>query len=213
MRRQPGAPRRGGEPDGEDRSELDVQPVGGRPARPGHVRQEDQGADVHGLPVGGRADRAGTAPTSPSTSPARTASGSRSPTAPTSTRSIRTPTTGCTTSWSCTSPNRHRSSTPAVVKAAAPVVYDEAMGLPKTELVTLPADPDPGTADLRIGAVGVRSAAVRSACCSTTARGPRRLGSTTAGDPYPGFEAVVLEVPDPRHEGSHLVLRGGRHAR
>src|SRR5262249_28138574 len=28
----------------------------------------------------------------------------------------------------------------AVVKAAAPVVYDEAMGLPKTEVVTLPSD-------------------------------------------------------------------------
>ena len=29
----------------------------------------------------------------------------------------------------------------AVVHAAAPVVYQEAMGLPKTDLVTLPSDP------------------------------------------------------------------------
>ena len=39
------------------KAELDLQRDGRRPARPGHVRQEDQGADVHGLPVGGRADR------------------------------------------------------------------------------------------------------------------------------------------------------------
>ena len=30
---------------------------------------------------------------------------------------------------------------PAVVRAAAPVIYQEAMGLPKTDLVTLPPDP------------------------------------------------------------------------
>ena len=37
------------------------------PLDPISVRQQDQGPGVHGVPVRGRADRAGTAPTSPST--------------------------------------------------------------------------------------------------------------------------------------------------
>ena len=41
----------------EDRRELALRRRGRRPARPGHVREQDQGADVHGVPVGGRADR------------------------------------------------------------------------------------------------------------------------------------------------------------
>ena len=52
----------------------------------------------------------------------------------------------------------------------------------------------------------------RSGCCSTTARAPRRPARTTAGDPYPGFEQSFSDVPDPRHEGSDLVPRAGRHA-
>ena len=45
------------EPDGQDPRELSLQRAGRRPARPGHVRAQDQGAHVHGLPVGGRTDR------------------------------------------------------------------------------------------------------------------------------------------------------------
>ena len=48
----------------------------------------------------------------------------------------------------------------AVVRAAAPVLYQEAMGLPKTDVVTLPADPIQNAADVRIGARGLRRAAV-----------------------------------------------------
>ena len=116
-------------------------PAGGRPARPGHVRQQDQRADVHGLPVGGRADRRALRRSGPALHrhdpqvvhvhqrrPRRLA------------RSVYV-STGCTTSWSCTSPTRRRSINSAVVQAAAPVIYDEAMGLPKTDLVTLPPDP------------------------------------------------------------------------
>ena len=80
-------------------------------------------------PASGRTSRpAGTARTSSSTSPAPSTSGSPSPTAPTSTRSIPTPSTAGTTSWSCSSPTRRRSSTRAVIQAAAPVIYKQAMG-------------------------------------------------------------------------------------
>ncbi len=53
---QPGAPWRGGQPDGQDPRQLSLQRAGCRSAGPDHVRPQDQGADVHGLPVGGRAD-------------------------------------------------------------------------------------------------------------------------------------------------------------
>ena len=56
VRGQPGAARRGGRPDAEDRGQRALRPDGRRSARPDHVRQQDQGAGVHGLPVGGRAD-------------------------------------------------------------------------------------------------------------------------------------------------------------
>ena len=57
LRGQPGAAPRGRRPDGEDRRQRPLRARGRRPARPGHLRQQDQGADVHGLPVAGRADR------------------------------------------------------------------------------------------------------------------------------------------------------------
>ena len=53
---QPGASPRGGGPDGEDPRQRPLRPRGRGPARAGHVRQQDQRADVHGLPVAGRAD-------------------------------------------------------------------------------------------------------------------------------------------------------------
>ena len=90
--------------------------------------------------MGGRADRRALRRPRPALH-RHDRSGSRSPTAPTSTRSIRTPTTACTTSWSCTSPTRRRSSTQAVARAAAPVIYQRSDGAAETTLVTLPPDP------------------------------------------------------------------------
>ncbi len=111
LRGQPGPARRGGEPDGKDRSKLDVQPVGGRSAGPGHVRATRSTCRRSWRASSRTSRRAGTAPIWPSTSRAPPTSGSRSPTARTSTRSIRGRTTGCTTSWSCTSPTKRRSKT------------------------------------------------------------------------------------------------------
>ena len=53
---QPGPARRGGRPDGEDPRQRPLRAGGRRPAVADHVREQDQGADVHGLPVDRRAD-------------------------------------------------------------------------------------------------------------------------------------------------------------
>ena len=117
---QPGAPRRGGRPAGEDPGQRPLRADGRRPAVADHLRQQDQRADVHGLPVDRRADRR------PLPRPGRAlhrharASGSRSPTAPTSTRSTRRRSTAGTTSSSSTSRSRRRSLNSAVIHAAAP---------------------------------------------------------------------------------------------
>ncbi len=57
VRRQPGSARRGDERADGSQRKRDVQPVRRRPARPGHVRSQHRRSDVHGMPVGGRADR------------------------------------------------------------------------------------------------------------------------------------------------------------
>ena len=84
----------------------------------------------------------------------------------------------------------------AVVRAAAPVVYQEAMGLPKTDLVTLPADP----IQLQPSYESARSEfealpAIRVLFDNGAGTSP--TGSTTAGDPYPGFEQSFTKFPIP----------------
>ena len=54
---QPGAARRGDEPRRRDPPQRPLRPGGRQPARSGHVRAQDQGAVVRGLPVHRRADR------------------------------------------------------------------------------------------------------------------------------------------------------------
>ncbi len=54
---QPGAAPRGRRPDGQDPGQQPLQPAGGRPAGPGHLRAQDQRPHVPGLPVAGRTDR------------------------------------------------------------------------------------------------------------------------------------------------------------
>ena len=158
LRSQPGPPRRGGQP--ADRRSRKTRPTTRRwPTRSTRSRSSTKSTCRRSWRASGRTSRpAATAPIWPSTSPARSASGSRSPTAPISTRSIRTRTTGCTTSWSSTSRTRRRSTTRRSCDAAAPVVYQEAMGLPEGDLVTLPPDPIQEAADLRSGAGGIRRA-------------------------------------------------------
>ena len=98
----------------------------------------------------------------------------------------------------------------AVVHAAAPVIYQEAMGLPKSDIVTLPPDPIQLQPTYE-SALSAFQALPEIRVLFDNGAGTSPTGSTTAGDPYPGFEQSFSEVPDPRHEGSILVLRPGRH--
>jgi uncharacterized protein len=84
----------------------------------------------------------------------------------------------------------------AVVKAAAPVVYDEAMGLPKSDLVTLPTDPiqEQPTYESALAAFEALPA-IRILFDNGAGTSP--TGSTTAGDPYPAFEESFSQFPIP----------------
>jgi predicted acyl esterase len=84
----------------------------------------------------------------------------------------------------------------AITRAAAPVIYQAAMGLPQTDVVTLPVDP--------IQAIPTYSAAlaafkqlpqVRVLFDNGAGKGP--LGTANAGDPYPAFEQSFSALPVP----------------
>jgi predicted acyl esterase len=84
----------------------------------------------------------------------------------------------------------------AVVRAAAPVVYDEAMGLPKTDLVTLPADPIQEQPTYE-GALAAFESLPSIRVLFDNGAGTSPTGSTTPGDPYPGFEKSFSSFPVP----------------
>jgi predicted acyl esterase len=84
----------------------------------------------------------------------------------------------------------------AVVHAAAPVIYQEAMGLPKTDLVTLPADPIQ-TQPTYASALAAFEALPSIRVLFDNGAGTSPLGTTTAGDPYPGFEQSFSKFPIP----------------
>ncbi len=95
-----------------------------------------------------------------------------------------------------------------VVKAAAPVVYDEAMGLPKTELVTLPADPVQEQLTYE-SALSAFEALPQIRVLFDNGAGTSPLGTTTAGDPYPGFEASFSKFPIPGTKAHTWYLGAG----
>ena len=208
LRGQPGPARRGGQPDG--RRSKKTRPTTRRsPTRSTRSRSSTRSTCRRSWPASSRTSRpAVTAPIWPSTSPARAASGSRSPTAPTSTRSIRTRTTGCTTSWSCTSRTQAPIDNSAVVQAAAPVIYEEAMGLPEGDVVTLPPDPiqEQPTYESALAAFEALPA-IRVLFDNGAGTSP--TGSTTAGDPYPGFEQSFSEFPIPGTKAQTWYLGPG----
>ena len=84
----------------------------------------------------------------------------------------------------------------AVTRAAAPVIYRAAMGLPQSDLVTLPVD--------RIQSIPTYDAAlaafdqlphVRALFDNGAGAGPSRTANP--GDPYPGFEKSFSSLPVP----------------
>ncbi len=83
-----------------------------------------------------------------------------------------------------------------VVHAAAPVIYQEAMGLPKSDIVTLPADPIQLQPTYE-SALAAFEALPEIRVLFDNGAGTSPTGSTTAGDPYPGFEQSFSKFPIP----------------
>ncbi|MGN6373560.1 MAG: CocE/NonD family hydrolase [Solirubrobacteraceae bacterium] len=84
----------------------------------------------------------------------------------------------------------------AVVRAAAPVVYQTAMGLPEGDLVTLPPDPiqlQP-TYELALSAF---EALPQVRVLFDNGAGTSPTGTATPGDPYPSFERSFSSLPIP----------------
>jgi hypothetical protein len=84
----------------------------------------------------------------------------------------------------------------AVVDAAAPVIYQEAMGLPKEDLVTLPPESiqEQPTYEQAL-AEFEKLPEIRVLFDNGAGKSP--LGEATPGNPYPGFEATFSEFPIP----------------
>ena len=87
----------------------------------------------------------------------------------------------------------------AAPRAAAPVIYQAAMGLPQDDIVTLPADPIQAlpTYDLALEAFE-ELPQVRVLFDNGAGAGP--TGTAVPGDPYPGFEASFSSFPVPEAE-------------
>jgi len=84
----------------------------------------------------------------------------------------------------------------AVTRAAAPIIYQVAMGLPQSDVVTLPVDP--------IQAIPTYDAALAAFNQLPPVRvlfdngaGTSPTGSATPGDPYAGFEKSFASLPMP----------------
>ena len=84
----------------------------------------------------------------------------------------------------------------AVPRVAAPLIYQQAMGLPPTDLATLPVDPIQllPTYDLALAAFK-QLPQVRVQFENGAGKGP--LGTATAGDPYAAFTADFSSLPVP----------------
>jgi predicted acyl esterase len=84
----------------------------------------------------------------------------------------------------------------AIPRAAAPVIYQQAMGLPPTDLVTFPPDPIQllPTYDLALAAFE-QTPTVRVNFENGAGKGP--LGTANAGDPYSTFSASFSSLPVP----------------
>jgi len=93
----------------------------------------------------------------------------------------------------------------AVTSAAAPVVYQAAMGLPQNDLVTMPVDPiqaEP-TYDTALAAFE-KLPAVRVLFDNGAGSSP--TGDSTAGNPYAGFEQSFATWPIPKTTAARWYL-------
>jgi hypothetical protein len=84
----------------------------------------------------------------------------------------------------------------ALIRAAAPYIYQQAMGLPDTDLDTLPLDPIQAEPTYQSAlAAFEKLPSVRVLFDNGAGTSP--TGQQTAGDPYPGFEQSFSTFPIP----------------
>ena len=84
----------------------------------------------------------------------------------------------------------------AVIRAAAPEIYQSAMGLPQDDAATLPVDPIQLEPTYQ-SALKAFDALPDVRVLFDNGGGTSPTGSTTAGDPYPGFERSFSSLPVP----------------
>ena len=84
----------------------------------------------------------------------------------------------------------------AVIRAAAPEIYQSAMGLPQDDAATLPVDPIQLKPTYQ-SALKAFDALPDVRVLFDNGGGTSPTGSTTAGDPYPGFERSFSSLPVP----------------
>jgi hypothetical protein len=84
----------------------------------------------------------------------------------------------------------------ALIRAAAPVIYQQAMGLPQSDLDTLPPDPIQ-TEPTYQSALQAFEALPEVRVLFDNGAGQSPTGQSTAGDPYPGFEQSFSKLPIP----------------
>src|SRR5581483_10657556 len=89
------------------------------------------------------------------------------------------------------------------------VIYQQAMGLPQSDLVTLPADPIQ-TEPTYQSALSAFQALPQIRVLFDNGAGQSPTGQSTAGDPYPGFEQSFSKFPIPGTKARFWYLgRGG----
>jgi predicted acyl esterase len=84
----------------------------------------------------------------------------------------------------------------APTRAAAPVIYQTAMGLPQTDIVTLPPDPIQEQPTYQ-GALAAFQALPQARVLFDNGAGTSPTGSSTPGDPYAAFEQSFSAFPIP----------------
>jgi hypothetical protein len=97
----------------------------------------------------------------------------------------------------------------AVVKAAAPVVYKEAMGLPEGDVVTLPPDPIQTQPTYELALAEFEKLPEIRVLFDNGAGEAPAGGTNAAGNPYPGFEQSFSDFPIPGTTAKSWFLGAG----
>ena len=99
----------------------------------------------------------------------------------------------------------------AVIRAAAPVIYEDAMGIPDTDPITLPVDPIQTIPTYKAALTAFEQLPEIRVLFDNGA-GSSPTETSSAGDPYPGFEQDFSIVPHSGNGRPDLVPRPKRNA-